>query len=224
MLLSRAIIRCSFANNKSTKRLHLHCRWHQEDKNGVFTEVSDTSNKFPREMNEVLGKIQNKQDVKENRMDILYLLNSIQTSEYARIIFEKNIKWMPLSVDNPEDSVNELGSASYSLLEFESNYGRLSDKIRSAQITFNRTGFAAVKTLKSWVVDNVISAFLMLLNHNNVYALDTTFSTIFLQSLRLKYITSHGEFLRYFYASSELDKLMTCHFVLIPLSKRKLKI
>ena len=66
----------------------------------------------------------------------------------------------------------------------------------------------------------------MLLNQSAVFSLDTAFVTMLRQSIRLKYIRTHGDFLRYFFArnlNEKLNQLKTSQSVLIPVFNIKLK-
>ena len=46
-------------------------------------------------------------------------------------------------------------------------------------MTFDKKDIDTVVTPESWVIDDVISAFMMLLNQGNAFAVDTTFVPIF---------------------------------------------
>ena len=48
--------------------------------------------------------------------------------------------------------------------EFESVYGLIPERISCGYVTFNKQGIETVIAPQSWVIDNVMSAFMMLLN------------------------------------------------------------
>ena len=73
-----------------------------------------------------------------------------------------------------------------SISEFQSLYGLISDRISCGIITFDRKDIETVITPESWVIGNVINAFMMLLNQGNALAVDTTFVTILRTAIRLE--------------------------------------
>ena len=65
----------------------------------------------------------------------------------------------------------------------------------------------------------------MLLNQDSVFVLDTTFLTILPIALRNKYISTHAEFLAFFFGSSlnnQINKLKACETDLLPVFNTKL--
>ncbi len=104
---------------------------------------------------------------------------------------------------------------------FESIYGSIPDRISS----FDKREFETVLTPKSWVFDDVISAFLMLLNRDTVLALDTVFVTMLRQAIRNKYIATHAEFLEFFFGQNlhnTMNQLKISQSVLIPVFNSKM--
>ena len=120
---------------------------------------------------------------------------------------------------------NELRKYS-SVFEFESTLRFIPDRIACVNITFDKSDLETVISPKSWVIYNVLSAFLMLLNQSTVSLLERALVTILRQSIRLKCVRIHGYFLRYFFApnlSEKLNQLKTSQSVLIPVLSSKLK-
>ena len=120
----------------------------------------------------------------------------------------------------------ELHKKNPRILEFESTYGLIPDRIACANIIFNKSDLETVISPKAWVIDNLLSAFLMLLNQSTVFSLDTAFVTMLRQSIRLKYIRTRGDFLRYFFVrnlNEKLNQLKASQSVLIPVFNSKLK-
>ena len=113
-----------------------------------------------------------------------------------------------------------------SVFYFESTYGFIPDRIACANITFDKNDLETAISPKAWVIDNLLSAFLMLLNQSTVLSLHTAFITMLRQSIRLKYIRTHGDFLRYFFArnlNEKLNQLKTSQTVLMAVFSSKLK-
>ncbi len=52
---------------------------------------------------------------------------------------------------------------------------------------------------KDWIFDNIIGAFLMLLDQDTVFALDTVFVTMLQQAIHNNYIATHPKFLEFFF-------------------------
>ena len=77
-----------------------------------------------------------------------------------------------------EGNEKELHNKNPSVFEFESTYGFISDRISCPNIMFDKSDLETVISLKSWVIDNVLSSFLMLLNQSTVFSVDTAFETM----------------------------------------------
>ena len=83
-----------------------------------------------------------------------------------------------------------------------------------------------VTTPESWVIDNVITAFMMLLNQRNAFPVNTTFVPMLRRDIRLKSIPNYEAFLEYCFqrnADSIVSKLKEFQFVIIPIFNSKLK-
>ena len=77
-----------------------------------------------------------------------------------------------------------------------------------------------------WVIDNVISAPMMLLNQGNAFPVATTFVLILCTTIRLKSIPYYGAFLVYTfpkYIDTVVSKLNEFLSVLIPILSRKFR-
>ena len=75
-----------------------------------------------------------------------------------------------------------------SILEFQFLYGLIRDRISCGIITFDKTDIEIVIKPESWVIDNVISKFMMLLNQGNAFAVELIFAPILHAAIRLKSI------------------------------------
>ena len=58
------------------------------------------------------------------------------------------------------------------ILEFESVYGLIPERISFGSMSFNKQDIETVRMPQSWVIHNVISEFTVLLNEGNVFAVD----------------------------------------------------
>ena len=63
--------------------------------------------------------------------------------------------------------------------EFQSVYGLISERISCGSKTFDKHDIETVVTPKSWVIDNVISEFMMLLNEGNLFVVDSVVVEVF---------------------------------------------
>ena len=110
--------------------------------------------------------------------------------------------------------------------EFESVYGLIPQRISCDSITFNKHDIETVITPQSWVIDNVISAFMMLLNEGNIFAVDSVFVEMLRRAIRLKLIPNYESFLQYYFPrdiGTLLCKLKACQSVLIPIFNSTMK-
>ena len=81
-----------------------------------------------------------------------------------------------------------------SILEFQILYGLILDRISCGTITFNKKDIETVITLESRVIHNVISAFMILVNQWNAFAVDTTFVSMLCKAILLKSVPDYKDF------------------------------
>ena len=90
------------------------------------------------------------------------------------------------------------------------------DRISCGNINFNKKDIETVVTPESWVFGNMISAFMMLLNQGNAFAVDTTFDPMLCMAIRLKSISGYKAFLEYYFPrdiDTVVSKLKECQSV-----------
>ena len=66
-------------------------------------------------------------------------------------------------------------------------------------MAFDKKDIETVITTESWVIDNVISALMVLLNQGNAFAVETNFISMFCTAIRLKSILNYETFLEYYF-------------------------
>ena len=137
----------------------------------------------------------------------------VSISDADSTVFDKHVDKFP-AVEHP------------SISEFQSIYGLIPDRISCGNITFNKKNIETLITPESWVIDNVITAFVMLLNQGNAFAVDTTFIPMLRTSIRLESISAYENFLDYYFQrniDTALCKLKECRSALISIFNSKLK-
>ncbi len=118
-----------------------------------------------------------------SRIESNYIVISISDDEYVVGNASKNNKFA---------NNNHIASLIASI------YSCIPDSISCAGIMFDKREFKTVLMPKSWVFDNVISAFSMLLSRDIVFILDTLFVPMSQEAIRNKYTATHAEFLEFF--------------------------
>ena len=124
------------------------------------------------------------------------------------------------------DIFQRSGIENPNISEFESVPGLIPKKISCGSITFNKHNIETVITPKSWVIVNLISAFMMILNEVNVLAVDSIFVEMFRRAIQLKLIPNYKYLLQYFFLrdiDTVLCKLKACQSVLIPIFNSTMK-
>ena len=115
---------------------------------------------------------------KRNRISIVNLLNP--ESESLRAILSQDDRPNAVRLSEDAISISDADSTLFhldkdqvstiensSISEFQSLYGLIKDRISCGTITFDKKDIETVITPESCVIDNVISAFMMLLNKGN---------------------------------------------------------
>ena len=137
-----------------------------------------------------------------------------------------------ISVSDADSTVFHLDKDQFSSIEnpkiseFQSLHGLIPDRISSGTITFDKKEIDTVITPKPWVIGNLISAFMILLNQRNAFAVGTTFTPMLRTSIRLKSIPDYEAFLEYHFQriiDTVISKLKECQFGIIPIFNSKLK-
>ncbi len=121
-------------------------------KNVVFLEVFSTRDKCISDEKSVTAKNPKDQAGKDNRHSISYLLNpELSPCIPNPIICDDDAISLSENESAMSNSLKENESASKStrVLEFESIYGSILERMRCAGITFNKQDFATVITPKS---------------------------------------------------------------------------
>ena len=75
-----------------------------------------------------------------------------------------------------------------SISEFQSLYGLIPDRISCGTVTFNKKDIMTEIAPVSWDIDDVVRAFMMLLNQGDAFAVDTTFAPMLSMDICLKSI------------------------------------
>ena len=82
---------------------------------------------------------------------------------------------------------------------FQSVYSLIWGRISCGFIIFDKKDIETAVTTEPWVIDNVTSAFMMLINHGNDYAFGTTFAPMLRTAMYLKSILDCDAFLEYYF-------------------------
>ena len=206
-------------------------------KNVVFSELFGMRQIVPRVRNSVVPKHLTPKAGTGNRISIVNLLNPESGSLIAIPSQDSGLNAVRLSEDAisisdadstvlhlEKDQVSTIENPSVS--EFRFLYGQIPDRISCGTMTFDKKEIETVITPESWVFGNVISAFIMLLNQGNAFAVDRTFVPMLRTAIRLKLIPNYEAFLEYYFqrnADAVLSKLKECQFVKMSVFNSKLK-
>ena len=174
-------------------------------KNVVFSELFGRCQNIPRVRKSVESKHLTRNIGKRNRISIVNLMNPESGSLIAIPSQDDGPNAVRLSEDvlsfsDTDYTVFHLEKYQVSTIEnpsiseFQSLYVLIPDRISCSTITFDKKDIDTVIMPKSWVIDNVISAFMMLLNQGNGFAVDSTFVPIFRTAIRLKSIPDYDSF------------------------------
>ena len=120
-------------------------------------------------------------------------LNAVRLSEDVLSVSDADSTVFHL--DKDQGSTTENPSTS----EYQSLHGLIPDRISSGTITFDKKDIETVITPESWLIDNTISASIMLINQGNAFADDTTFVPMLRIAVRLKSILDYDAFLEYYF-------------------------